>query len=284
MIYKLNMMRNRFSYFPTEIKSWLGTYRRRQIDFYFLSTGRCGTKFFKNVLNTAPNAIVEHQPPPHVLSDARRAVAMYHNSKDDFIKSNLRIYPIVYKKMLINKAHKTRIYGETYNTLFPFAYQIYRFCGADRLRLVHLVREPVACASSILRRERPSAGKGFKIFRPVELVRGTSDAEVAANIWNSVNMMLLELFECIGDDKVTRIVRLEDVNNNVEAVRTLFNFLGLTGFQEDKMSGLMDDDSWDVRHSHQEKADVMGQPPVSDDEKEIIHAHTREVARRLGYG
>jgi hypothetical protein len=252
----------------------------RRLNFYFLSTGRVGTRFFAHVLDTATNAHVFHQPPPQLRKSAvQSAVSTYVRSIEQFTDLRLNSFPRLQQKVLWQMTVPTEIYGDTLNHMFPFGHLLYKHFGASRLRLIHLIRHPVTCGRSTLVAEKDwGNGERFSELRPKEFIQGEDVATKAANVWINVNSMIRKQFEMIGDPDVCRVVRLEDVS--VDLIGELFDFLQLKGFDEARVHALMEDKSHGVRHSH---VRYHADRTVSTDELAIIARATRSFAETYGY-
>ena len=257
-------------------------YPERKINFYFLSTGRVGTRFFSKVFGSATNATIFHQPEPSLKeSVVRDVVSKYMVDKKQFQRVNIGDYSVLEEKILQQMQYPAEVYGDTLNHMFPFGFMLYKYLGPERLRLVHLIRDPVSCGRSILKSERDDTGKGrFKELRPPEFIQGSNPAEKSANIWNGVNEMIRYQFDLINDPKVCKVVRLEDMS--IELIEELFEFLGLKGFDKEKAKELMNDKSHDVRHSHltvnPERIDA------TQDELSVIERMCSSLSKKYGYG
>ena len=84
----------------------------------------------------------------------------------------------------------------------------------------------------------------------------------------------------IGDSRVCRVFRLEDVS--IESIRELFHFLGLEGFSEEKVTELMSNKSSNVRHSHV-AALSSKRKDATREELETIHRLCAPLASLYGY-
>lgn len=257
---------------------------RDKLCFYFLSTGRVGTRFFSRALGTATNATVYHQPGPdlrHTL--VREAVSLYRRNPDAFRAMRLSDHARLETKILKQLADPRPVYGDTLNHMFPFGCMLHGYLGAERLRLVHLVRDPVTCGRSILKSERdddPKLPGRFADLRPPTFLEGDTAAEKTTTIWNGVNGMIADQFDWIDDSRVCKRVRLEDTS--VELVHELFAFLGLEGFERGWIEDLLGDTSSAVRHSHVSQPANQRREP-SKAELELIAARCRPLAERFGY-
>ncbi len=76
-----------------ELKKKIGSikpFSGRKLNFYFLSTGRCGTRFYARLLDLANNAIVFHEPTPHLMKEAHAASDLYKQDFAAFARLNIK--------------------------------------------------------------------------------------------------------------------------------------------------------------------------------------------------
>lgn len=250
-------------------------------NFYFLSTGRVGTRFISRILGVAANAQVRHQPAPDFKETiVRDVVAIYMHDKEAFARLKIEDFPALEEKVLRQMSTGKEVYGDSLNHMFPFGYMLYKYLRPENLRLIHLVRDPVACGRSILISERDDEGIGrFRELRPPQFVVGSNPAEKTANIWIHINDMIGYQFSLINDATVCKVVRLEDLS--LETIAGLYDFLGLTGFDAQRVSGLMTDTSHEVRHSH--IVVHKNRKDATCEELTLIADLCRPLARQYGY-
>lgn len=137
-------------------------FRKRELNFYVLSTGCCGTRFFVRILDTATNATVLHQPSPHLTSEMNRIVSIYSRSAAEYQDLTVSDWPELELKLLMAGMVRSPVYGETLNTIYPSAYLLHKYFGPERVRFIHLVRNPLACCRSIMQVERDDGGMAFQ--------------------------------------------------------------------------------------------------------------------------
>lgn len=272
---------------------------RSKRHFYFLSTGRVGTLFFSRALDLATNGQVYHQPKPKLLDEMSRVVETFVASEDRFRALRVEQFPHLERQILRQRSLAGDVYGDTLNTMFPFGLMLHDYLGPDRLRLVHLIRDPRSCGRSILKAERDDFGYGrFHIFRPPAFLKGLEGAEAAdkaAAIWNNINGMIKRQFELIDDQRVCKTIRLEDLD--LEMLREVYDFLELDGFDADALKALMEDRSQSVRHSHVAGQDLDGgetdyrrklalehNPDATPAELDRIERLCAPLAAHFGYG
>ena len=253
-------------------------YKDRELNFYFLSTGHCGTKFYAQVLATATNAVVYHEPPPGLPDVMRAVVARYVADRNEFDKLRISDFRKLEDKLLWQAMIPSAVYGDTLNNMFAYGYMYYKYFGREKLRLVHLIRNPIACGRSILKVERENGGSNF-VSRSEQLLDGNTSAEKTGHLWNHINNIIQYQFELINDPEICKVIRLEDLS--VDTIRELFDFLRLEGFDESKIRTLLEDDSPETRHSHMALRTEL--KDATQEELDTIARITQSVAARYGY-
>jgi len=258
---------------------------------FVLSTGRCGTRYMASLLNAASNATVLHQPSPGCEKINPIAYEMFLENRRRYLCMRVDDFALLRRHAEVYRTVTTPVYGDCYNSIYPFGialFNYFRDLGIDS-KILHLVREPVACASSILRAEGPfgiAERHNFGI-RAARLYTSTVPAEIAAEIWIGVNRTIAWQTQYLERQKPgsTRMVRLEDIRGreNMPAIRGLFDWAGLEFPGEDRLLDVMLNKSDDVRHSHQQRLDGAGIPKISDDQLAVIAAITRGAASEFGY-
>ena len=246
----------------------------RALDFYFLSTGRCGTRYIARVLDLASNAIVYHEPNPSAYEDCRRKTDEYFRNPESIKNTDYSRYPMLRRKMRINASIQTKIYGETANLNYPFAV-IFHSAIPNRVKLLHLIRNPVDCCRSIIRVESDEYGYGFARHRAKSLLERKGDLDRAISVYTKITEMIRVQFECIDDPSVCKVVRVEDTS--VELFKELYDFLELEGFDADKVNRLINDKSDPVRHSHMARMDKRGIPDIDEHDIEYIKKRTEGI-------
>jgi hypothetical protein len=259
--------------------------------FFVLSTGRCGTRYVSNLFNAAPNATVLHQPQPGCERINPAAYELFLEDRQRYLKMEVEDFPLLLKHAEMYTTITSPVYGDCYNSIYPFGIALFEYFqkrGID-VKFIHLVRDPVACASSILRAEGPfgiGERKNFQI-RAEKLFTSDIPAEIAGEIWNGINRNIRYQMNVIDDKKPgsTRLVRLEDIKTKEQLpyIRELFQWAGCDVPDESALLGVMQDEKDDVRHSHQKRLDGIGIKKVDDDDRAVITEATRYVAAELGY-
>jgi hypothetical protein len=259
--------------------------------FFVLSTGRCGTRYVTNLLNAAPNATVLHQPPPGCERINPIAYETFLENPQRYLHLRVEDFDLLLKHAQVYTSVATPVYGDCYNSIYPFAIALFHYFqnrGVD-VKFIHLVRNPVACASSILRAEGPfgiGERKDFKT-RAERLFTSAVPAEIAGEIWININLNIRYQMTFIEEKRpdTTRLVRLEDIQRQEQLpyIQELFQWLGLDFPGEARIYDVMQDEADEVRHSHQKRLDSLGIPSVRDDESARIKDITGPAAGEFGY-
>jgi hypothetical protein len=259
--------------------------------FFVLSTGRCGTRYVSNLLDAAPDATVLHQPQPGCERINPDAYELFADNPQRYLDLAVEDFDLLQEHADIYKNVTTPVYGDCYNSLYPFGIALFRYFQKQGLdvKFIHLVRNPVACASSILRAEGPfgiGERKNFKI-RAEKLFSSTIPAEIASEIWININRNIHYQMKHIEKEKPgsTRLVRLEDIQKREQlpAIRELFQWIGCAVPDDTRLLDVMLNEDDEVRHSHQKRLDDAGIQKICDEELSIIARQTGMAAGDFGY-
>ena len=119
-------------------------------NFYFLSTGYSGTRFYHHVLRLASNAEVWHQPGHEDICDIVDLMEKrFTDDPKSCLDADLTEFPSV-RRRIDKRLSLPWVYGDTLNWMRGLAYMLHKYIGPDRLRLVQLIRHPLATCRSIL--------------------------------------------------------------------------------------------------------------------------------------
>ncbi|MCO5211926.1 MAG: sulfotransferase [Caldilinea sp.] len=216
------------------------------INFYFLSSGFCGTRFYHHALRLARNAEVWHQPGHEEISEVTDLMEQrFAAGREGFLRTELAEFPGVRRRM-DKRLALPWIYGDTLNWMRGLGLMLYRYAGAERLRLVALVRHPVATVRSMLAHFRTDAPVAFS---------DVALAEELARRWVRQYAMIAYQFETIDNPAVCTMIRLEDVS--LAQMRDLYHFLGLEGFDAAAIGALLENRHKEVRHSHLDESAIV---------------------------
>jgi hypothetical protein len=258
--------------------------------FFVLSTGRSGSRYLSKVLDLSSDATVEHEPPPG-------AETVNGNAYEAFLKNPKSIESInVYNHSLLKehsyyykyKQVKTPVFGDCHNSIYPYAIAYYNFFKEIGIstQFIHLLREPIATCSSILRAEGVHGigiRKNFGL-RAKKLIVSKDPAVVSANIWIEINRVIsyqINFIERLSPG-ATRVVRIEDLNGT-KNLCFLFKFLSINVPDHHIIEKIMNNESDDVRHSHQKRLDRLQIPPVSNSQLATVKRLTNPHRSQYGY-
>jgi hypothetical protein len=238
------------------------------INFYFLSTGYCGTRFYHHALGPATNAEVWHQPGHEEIVDIVNLMEeRFEKDPASFLSTKITEFPSLMRR-IDKRLALPWVYGDTLNWMRALGYMLYKYIGPERMRLVQLVRHPVAtCRSKLADLARPSDEPRSDLALAEELARG----------WVRQYSSIQYQFQAINDPAVCRTVRLEDVS--LEQIRSLYDFLGLEGFSEPAITTLLTTTTKDIRHSHREAS----QASASKEELRAVWRLCEPLALQYGY-
>jgi len=241
---------------------------KQPINFYFLSSGYCGTRFYHHLLRSATNAEVWHQPGHDDITEITDLLEeRFIRDPEAFINTTMDEFPRL-RRRIDRRLSLPWIYGDTLNWMRGLGLMLYRYIGPERLRLVELVRHPVAACRSMMTGHHRSTD---------EESSDIALAEDMARRWVRYYSYIRRQFEAINDPTVCRTVRLEDTG--FELIRELYGFLSLEGFDETAISALLTNTAKDVRHQHNRDAQV----PASEEELRAIWEISASLAEAYGY-
>ncbi|MAF08769.1 MAG: hypothetical protein CL389_13080 [Acidiferrobacteraceae bacterium] len=238
------------------------------INFYFLSSGHCGTRFYHHVLRQATNAEVWHQPGHEdIAAIVNQMEGRFRKDPQDFLDMEITSYPRL-KRRIDKRLSLPWVYGDTLNWMRAFGHMLYGYIGPERLRLVQLVRHPVATCRSSLADSRPTWQEDMSDI---------GFAEKVASQWVHQYACIRHQFQAIDDASVCRTVRLEEID--LENLRELYGFLTLDGFNDDAIRSLLQSTDQDVKHYHRTQAKV----PASKEELRAVWQVCAPLAAEYGY-
>lgn len=238
------------------------------VNFYFLSTGFCGTRFYHHALKQATNAEVWHQPGHEDIAEIVHLMEdRFDADPESFMRTAITEFPQL-KRRIDKRLSLPWVYGDTLNWMRAMGVMLYEYIGPDRLRLVQLVRHPVATCRSMLGDARKSSQEE------------SSDIGLAKKVatqWARQYSYIRRQFQEIDDARVMRTIRLEDIG--LEQLRELYDFLSLDGFDEAAILDLLANTTKEVRHYHRRDAAV----PASREELRAVWEVCAPVATEYGY-
>jgi hypothetical protein len=238
------------------------------INFYFLSSGYCGTRFYYNALRPATNAEVWHQPGHEDISALTNLLEQqFDEERTSILQAKLEEFPFI-KRRIDKRLALPWVYGDTLNWMRGMGYMLHKYIDPERLRLVALIRHPTATGRSMLSHYRGAVQVDFSDLNL---------AEALALRWVRQYSMIRYQFEQINNSGICTTIRLEDVN--LDQIRHLYAFLGLEGFDAAAIGALLTNRSKPVRHSHLDESPV----PASKEELAVFWRICGPLAQEFGY-
>lgn len=203
--------------------------------FFCLSTGRCGTKTLAHLLSTATNARVYHHPRPYLVEETLEAYQGGIDQKETFWRARGGVVRDAWKDGLV--------FGETDHNMTAFAPAIHD--ELDRAKFIVLVRNPWDFVRSGMRRQyyknhpwdegRLCPSKGH----PDHEVWGTmTPFQKVCWLWNETYQRIADFIEELPSESY-RIVQFEELIDTRQVTADLFDFLGLEGFEDQKVKDIL---------------------------------------------
>jgi neutral ceramidase len=203
--------------------------------FFVLSTGRSGTQTLAHLFELADNAKVWHHPEPNLIEETLHAYWGQLDTRQVFWAGRGGIIRQAWDAALIH--------GETDHNMTPFADVIAE--DIPDARFLVLVRDPREFVRSGMRRGyyHPQAKGPWEAAR---LRPEVTDPDWEARdrlskvswLWAETYRHVERLRASIGEDRVM-VLRFEDLIAGPDTTRALFDFLGLAGYDEDRVRAIL---------------------------------------------
>ena len=183
-----------------ELRSDLNKYIKNPV--FFLSTGRCGTKWFSDLLSQNKKLFVLHSPVPNLAIQSKLVYELFQKkSLDDTITELLKEIFFVGREQYLRYSYKTnKRYIETNNYITFFA-PILMELFPDA-KFVHLYRHPGEFVRSVIRRNYYTDNNPDDLKRIVPLDNpikehwgNFSQLEKTAWLWNETNLFIEQFKE-----------------------------------------------------------------------------------------
>jgi hypothetical protein len=182
-----------------ELRSELNKYIKKPI--FFLSTGRCGTKWFTDLLRHNKSLMVLHNPIPNLSIQGKLVYEI--SNKGSLTNSEVSLIKEIYfagREQYLRYSYKTeKRYVETNNYITFFAPVLAELF--PDAKFVHLFRHPGEFVRSGIRRDyyTPQNIDDIKRIIPNELPKSKdwnhcSQLEKTAWLWNETNLFI-EIFK-----------------------------------------------------------------------------------------
>jgi hypothetical protein len=277
--FKLGKPKNRASIF--DLRNNPGHHIQQPV--FFLSTGRCGTKWFSSLLSSDPGLALFHQPTPSMAMQSRTVYEILvkrGGAASEEEKSLIIELFWAARENHLRYTYKTgKRYVETNNyiTFFaPFLYEIF-----PEARFVHLVRHPGEFVRSGVNRNyyTDTHSDDTKRIEPVtgkiaEKWSTMGQVEKTAWLWNETNLFIRDFLTTIPGEQQTRFNF-----NQLEAplIQDVLQFMG-SDIALRKINKLIP-----KRINAQASTTVKTFENWDDKEKQIVAGITGELAREWGY-
>ncbi len=248
---------------------------------FFLSTGRCGTKWFSELLKKGDKIKVLHNPYPNLFIQGKRVYEEYcrdnENSRSDLIKEiyfagreeYLR-YAYKTEKRLIETNNGITFFAPILAELFPTAL------------FVHLYRHPGEFIRSGIRRDYfTDSVEDIRRISPPEgspeysKWKSSDQIEKTSWLWNETNRFI-ESFKANHGQHRTFDLNFNELKE--ESVHQLIDFLGISGICERKVSNMLS-----KKINVQKSGSFNKYESWKDKDKEKVRRICGELAERYGY-
>ena len=242
------------------------------------------------ILALAKNADVYHEPAPGCEPENPIAYDLFLKDRKKYCEINVEDFQLLHQHAQLYKNRRKEIYGDCYNSLYPFGIALYNYYSKldIKLKLIHLIREPIACVSSILRSEGPygeHVRSNFKL-RATSLSCSDIPAERASDIWININKNISYQFRFLENriPNSTKMVKIEDLSC-FDTIKGLFEWIGLIWDQKviSALGYIMASTSYDIRHSHQQRMDSLNKPKLTATDINIIKDRVKHEKAAFGY-
>jgi len=203
--------------------------------FFCLSTGRCGTKTLAHLLSTATNARVYHHPRPYLVEETLAAYQGSIDQSQTFWRARGGAIHDAWKDGLV--------FGETDHNMTAFVEAIDE--ELKKGKYIVLVRNPWDFVRSGMRRQyyenhpwdvgRLRPGEDH----PDHEAWGTmSSFEKVCWLWNETYRRIADVLEKLPPERF-RIIQFEQLISESQTTAEVFDFLGLDGFDEQKVNEIL---------------------------------------------
>ena len=200
-----------------------------QVPIFFLSTGRCGTKWFSNLLQKDKNNAIFHSPTPTLAKQSKKIFKLYYENNfiiDPFIEDLLKELIFASRENYFRYTYKTnKRYIETNNYITFFA-PILKTIFPDAI-FIELTRDPLSFIKSAYNRnyysnsiednKRPTDTLNNKQWNKYNRI------EKIAWLWNNT----YKYIETFSNNQNTNTIRFNFNQLTFENVSKLLNILSI---------------------------------------------------------
>ncbi len=194
---------------------------------FFLSTGRCGTKWFSDLLKENKQLTVLHAPVPSLAIQSKLVYEAINNLSNEQIRLLVQELFFVAREQQLRFTYKAgKRYVETNNYITFFAPTLSRIF--PDAKFVHLYRHPGQFVRSGMRRNYYTPGnandqKRIKDIVNPELFNTYSQIEKISWLWNETNLFI----EKFKQQNEKRVYTFNFNQLSVENVTNLMDFLNI---------------------------------------------------------
>lgn len=275
--FKLGKSKKRVTVF--ELRSELNKYIKSPI--FFLSTGRCGTKWFSDLLNYNKSLMVLHSPAPNLAVQSKLAYEILNTTENIPISENKLLKEIFFagREQFLRYSYKTnKRYIETNNYITFFApILIELFPDA---KFVHLYRHPGEFVRSGIRRNYFTADNCDDIKRITPVIETQSENWKSLNqlgrvlwLWNETNVFI----EKFKKNHPENCVDFNFNNLTAESVKSLLKFLDI------EISQSIISKSLTKKSNIQKQGSFARYENWDDEQKNILKKTCSALAIKYGY-
>lgn len=242
---------------------------------FFLSTGRCGTKWFSDVLSFNKDLMVLHNPIPSLARQSKEVFWLFKNATNNELKMKMaqEIFLTGREQYLRFSYKSDKRYIETNNYITFFAPILAEIFPDSRF--VHLYRHPADFVRSGIRRGYYQPGNEDDIKRIIpsdsnEDWQSYSRVEKVGWLWNQTNSFIEQF-------KSTTKADYMNFNFNslsLASVKELFNFLNLE-IPENKIEKLLNQKSNVQKHGDFPEYNQWTDQQKSDLKNVCLHLATK---------
>ena len=201
---------------------------------FVLSTGRCGTEYLTRLLKQNDKLFVSHSPIPEFIYYSNYA---YQNFKKKHLEL-IHIFDAARIETILEVYLRDRIFIETNNRITFFAYAIASLY--PKSKFIHLIRHPGSFVRSGIRRkwyqgvDRHDIGRIIPVDDFSDWNR-LSDIEKIGWLWNETNTYIDDFKNNLKDKNRVITVKAEDLFNNLEIIKIIYEFVGSEKYPEKKI-------------------------------------------------
>ena len=191
---------------------------------FFLSTGRCGTKFISKVFESCLLCDVYHHASPDLIFHQQLA---FNNPKADIVRYIIESARL---ELILDSYRRNRIYIETNNRLTFFSYALAELFPNSKF--IHLLRHPADFVRSGMRRNWFANKSLDDIGRIIPIEnndkwREFTQFEKIVLLWNETNNFIEQFKSEISENRIITI-KSESLFSEFGNFEKLAHFVGIS--------------------------------------------------------